>query len=383
MCGLFKELSVEPMTMIRSSSPAMSEISVGSPSPPPSQRTFFLAAAVKPTLQNSFSSLKRLKGQLESPQHREFLPPVPQRRKSSNERVKSFSIADILGRNDDKNESRQSEITPSSATLKACPPLPTLPGSIPLTHPLPLAAAVSPSAAPLIMLDLPTIHKVLPPAWSDHARLAATAVTNVANSPHLPVHPFFPPGLLHYEQRLAWDYQRQLQEHFHAQAQLLRQMSMDPNIIPSEDGSERGGSRDSSSGGSQCCSPEVNVASDDDDDVEEDDEKDMESKINRRQSESLERLSNHETEGNVKRKTDKPTKNTGDTPLDALFQLSTKNFDEDQGKSESSYIQILHSVLGIVIKLKFVLQITSIFIESFYLICSEQLCYVGSLKTDV
>ncbi|XP_073818945.1 ladybird late isoform X2 [Musca autumnalis] len=313
MCGLLKELS-PPMIMLRSSSPAMSEISVGSPSPPPTQRSFVLTNNSK--LHSLQNGLKRIKTSLEASQNGEFVAPMPQRRKSSNERVKSFSIADILGKTEDsKNCERKTTPPPQTTTLP-----PNVPGVVNGMS-LPIAAT-----NPLIMIELP---KVLPPPWNDPTRMPPSVLPpNVPTTTHLPpIHPFFPPSLLHYEQRLAWDYQRQLQEHFHAQAQLLRQMSLDPNIIPSEDGSDRGGSRDSSLGGSQCCSPEVNVASsDDEDDVEDDDNHHQQT---RNDGKRQERLSQSETDGNNKT-TEKSSKVQSDTPLDALFQLSTKNFDEDQ-----------------------------------------------------
>ncbi|XP_061394346.1 retinal homeobox protein Rx [Musca vetustissima] len=324
MCGLLKELSPSPpsMTMIRSSSPAMSEISVGSPSPPPMHRSYLLTnnAKLHYSLQNG---LKRIKNALETSQAGEFVAPMPQRRKSSNERVKSFSIADILGKKDEEaNETKNCERKATPPPQAIMLPNANVSVMVPNTLPLPLTAVGAP-ANPLIMLDLP---KVLPPTWNDPTRLPPP-VQLPSTVPA--IHPFFPPALLHYEQRLAWDYQRQIQEHFHAQAQLLRQMSLDPNIIPSEDGSERGGSRDSSSGGgSQCCSPEVNVASSDEDD--EGDGEDDNNGNGKRQSQLHERLSQTESEGSNKSTTEKGAKMPSDTPLDALFQLSTKNFDEDQ-----------------------------------------------------
>lgn len=134
------------------------------------------------------------------------------------------------------------------------------------------------------------------------------------------LHPFLSPALLHsYEQRLAWDYQRQLQEHFHAQAQaahLLRHMShLNPAlIIASEDGgsserSQRSSSSSSSSGSIDCCSPgqaEKPPAPEGD----------------------RERVHKKAEEAPAPEGGPPP----GDTPLDALFQLSTKNFDEEQGE---------------------------------------------------
>ncbi|XP_011291275.1 homeobox protein Nkx-2.3 isoform X3 [Musca domestica] len=314
MCGLLKELPLPPTTMIRSSSPAMSEISVGSPSPPPMHRSYILSSNSK--LHSLQNGLKRIKNTLETSQNGEFVAPLPQRRKSSNERVKSFSIADILGKKEEDTKSgERKSTTPPQISVN-----PNISGPV-IANGLPISMApVVPAANSLIMLELP---KVLPPPWTDPTRLPPNVT-----STHIPsLAPFFPPALLHYEQRLAWDYQRQLQEHFHAQAQLLRQMSLDPNIIPSEDGSERGGSRDSSSGGSRCCSPEVNVASSDE---EADDDDNNSEDRGKRQSQLQERLSQTTTEGSNKGASEKTSKVPSDTPLDALFQLSTKNFDEDQ-----------------------------------------------------
>lgn len=321
--------------MLRSSSPAMSEISVGSPSPPPLHAP-----------SNGFHvlNIKRLRPNVEvtAPTSLQFPAPIalPQRRKSSAERVKSFSIADILGKKDQEERGSSTETpnlnkrpgTPPPVAPKILAPTTQITSSIPVTHTIPphiLAERLQhPShlapPAPLLMLDLPSLHKVIPSTW-DPSSHPSTSPSS------LPLHHFFPPALLHYEQRLAWDYQRQLQEHFQAQAQLLRQMSMDPNIIPSEDGSER--SR-SSSAGSHCYSPEVNVAGDDDDadaDVKEED--DGEEEYMDSCSKNNERLTgNRNKSDNVKCLDDKTKKSANDTPLDALFQLSTKNFDEDQGK---------------------------------------------------
>ncbi|XP_001993868.2 homeobox protein Nkx-3.2 isoform X1 [Drosophila grimshawi] len=251
-----------PVEMIATrscSSPAVSEISVGSPSPPP------------PTMRPL--NIKRLR-MLRSPATIQSVRKCSQF--GAGERIKSFSIADILGCGDD----RKTAATPAEAPTEG----PT---------PAPVAAAAS---APSVLLQ-------------ERLQVPIT-VSQAAPLLHAGLHPFLPPGLLHsYEQRLAWDYQRQLQEHF--QAQLLRQMSMDPARIPipSEDGSSERSQRSSSSNGSTDCCPldEAN-------------------------------------------KTNKPAASSdpsqkagvaavgaatagGDTPLDALFQLSTKNFDEEQDPS--------------------------------------------------
>ncbi|KAH8358470.1 hypothetical protein KR093_000444 [Drosophila rubida] len=243
------------------SSPAVSEISVGSPSPPPT--------VMRPL------NIKRLR-LLRSP------ATLQSGRKGSQpgagERIKSFSIADILGQSDERRPA-----TP--------------------------AAAVAPSAPPALVLH----ERLQPPA----APPTATAPAALATAPallHPGLHPFLPPALLHsYEQRLAWDYQRQLQEHF--QAQLLRQMSMDPASIPipSEDGSsERCSQRSSSSNGStDCCTPH-------------------EPRAPRERDDKGEQQTPGEG-GQTKQAAGAAA--GGDTPLDALFQLSTKNFDEEQDPS--------------------------------------------------
>ncbi|XP_034488301.1 homeobox protein DLL-3 [Drosophila innubila] len=239
-----------PLAMIAtrsSSSPAVSEISVGSPSPPP--------MAMRPL---NIKRLRLLRSPATIQSVRKCSQPTP------GERIKSFSIADILGRSDDRN---------------AATPAPTV-----LLHER-LQASPAPTAA-------------APPA----------SVVGAAPLLHPGLHPFLPPALLHsYEQRLAWDYQRQLQEHF--QAQLLRQMSMDPAVIPipSEDGSSERSHRSSSSNGStDCCTPNQGTTG------RENDEK-----TKRTPSDPNQKLSGA----------------GADTPLDALFQLSTKNFDEEQDPS--------------------------------------------------
>ncbi|KAH8381960.1 hypothetical protein KR009_001159 [Drosophila setifemur] len=245
----------------RTPSPANSEISVGSPSPPP------------PTMRAL--NMKRLR-MLRSPNPLE---------KSSPARVKSFSIADILGRGHEKDErpaKPEPEPVPSPSVAPTAAPTPP--------HP------PAPAPAPLLLI---------------HERLQPPGLLNVAPAgPGLS--PFLSPALLHsYEQRLAWDYQRQLQEHFQAQAQahLLRHMSLNPAIIASEDGSsERSEQRSSSSNGStdlDCCSPTQG-----------------EGKPTTQES--------HKREGGGATAAGGGPTSAGDTPLDALFQLSTKNFDEEQ-----------------------------------------------------
>ncbi|XP_055380154.1 homeobox protein B-H2-like [Condylostylus longicornis] len=144
----------------------------------------------------------------------------------------------------------------------------------------------------------------------------------------IPVRPFLPSALFHYEQRLALDYQRQLQEHLNAQAELLRQrISLDINH--SESGSER-----SSSAASDCYSPS-DIA-------------------NRLSADSIHNLSNHHHHQNRNSPRGNNSLNNGTsststskqdssnssqknkpngTPLDALFQLTNKNFDETEDQS--------------------------------------------------
>ncbi|XP_062125035.1 LOW QUALITY PROTEIN: barH-like 2 homeobox protein [Drosophila sulfurigaster albostrigata] len=237
-----------PVAMLASrscSSPAVSEISVGSPSPPP--------MAMRPL------NIKRLR-LLRSPATIQSGKKCSQA--GAGERIKSFSIADILGQADERKAA-----TPASHDRLQPPP------AAPPTATAPALTTIGATAAPLL---------------------------------HPGLHPFLPPALLHsYEQRLAWDYQRQLQEHF--QAQLLRQMSMDPAIIPipSEDGSsERCSQRSSSSNGStDCCTPQQEDKS--------------------KQTPSEKPSAGAATGAGA----------GADTPLDALFQLSTKNFDEEQDPS--------------------------------------------------
>jgi hypothetical protein len=130
----------------------------------------------------------------------------------------------------------------------------------------------------------------------------------------VPVRPFLPPALLHYEHRLALDYHQQLQEHFRAQAQLFRQMSMDINIIPSESGSER-----SSSAASDCCSPEIGRTSE---------------------------HSSHQQQQSSHSKTNSSAKSPNGTPLDALFQMTNKNFDEAQAEGGMYHLITYHLILS-------------------------------------
>ncbi|XP_037817526.1 homeobox protein Hox-D9b [Lucilia sericata] len=326
-----------PPTM-RPASPAESEISVGgAPSPLPQtqnrsaidllhqQQQLILqhqhavaaaaaagltrAAAVGTVPEEYFQPLKRLRMSADAESLKERSPsPVQQQNSNSNtgntksnlEGVKSFSIADILGH--EKRDS-SSVSPPPSATQR------TSTGLLqPRTEPLDIVTGAHPAA----MLLPGSAHVVRP--W-DHLL-----------GP-MPVRPFIPSALLHYEQRLALDYHRQLQEHFNAQAQLLRHMNgMD--IIPSESGSER-----SSSAASDCCSPEINRSSGD---------------LHTRHSpQSSQERSQHNSSnggasgangssnggnGAAASTSGGKTKPNG-TPLDALFQMTTKDFDEEQDKS--------------------------------------------------
>jgi hypothetical protein len=98
------------------------------------------------------------------------------------------------------------------------------------------------------------------------------------------------------------EYHQQLQEHFHAQAQLLRHMNID--IIPSESGSDRS----SSVASGDCCSPDIGRSSE-----------------NSGRSHPSQQ---HPSTNNNKNGNKSPN---GNAPLDALFQLSNKNFDEATG----------------------------------------------------
>lgn len=345
-----------PPTM-RPASPAESEISVGgAPSPLPTQHhqlhhprggTIDLlqqqqllmqqhaaaaAAAAAAGLTRSavgtlpedyFQPLKRLRMSSSSSEPREQTPspPAPQTNTSSNnsttksaiEGVKSFSIADILGHSE---KQRCASNSPPPATTLLAPPAARPVGGLlqPRTEPLDMHPAAAAMLLPGAQIVRPWDHLLGP----------------------MPVRPFIPSALLHYEQRLALDYHRQLQEHFNAQAQLLRHMGMD--IIPSESGSDR-----SSSAASDCCSPEIvrdsaaaaaaaGAAS---------------RRSHSPQSSSQANSDRHASSGSGNASS--PSQAAGNannaaavaaeakakangTPLDALFQMTTKDFDESQGK---------------------------------------------------
>jgi homeobox protein LBX len=224
------------ITVSRDASPVGSEISVGSPSPPPSP-----CDMSKPS-DDYFQPLKRLKRiDSEDNNNHSDASRTNSSTKSTMEGVKSFSIADILGRDSNKSSSPRDTINSLAHTLHQQ-------------------------------------SRIVRP-W-DHLQHPIS------------IRPLLPPALLHYEQRLAMDYHQQLQEHFRAQAQLLRHMNLE--IIPSESGSER-----SSSVASDCCSPDIGRSS----------ENSAKSQAQQKQQ---------------------PNKSPNGTPLDALFQLSNKNFDEQQ-----------------------------------------------------
>lgn len=231
------------MIVSRDASPAGSEISVGSPSPPPSENES------RKHGDDYFQPLKRLK-MIDSGEDNNNLSISDTSRtnsstKSTMEGVKSFSIADILGRDTVKSSNPRDTINSLAQTLHQQ-------------------------------------SRIVRP-W-DHLQHPIS------------IRPLLPPALLHYEQRLAMDYHQQLQEHFRAQAQLLRHMNLD--IIPSESGSER-----SSSVASDCCSPDIGRSSEN-------------SGRSQAQQQQKQQSNNN--------------KSPNGTPLDALFQLSNKNFDEQQ-----------------------------------------------------
>ncbi|XP_052852047.1 homeobox protein B-H2 [Drosophila gunungcola] len=350
-----------PPTM-RPASPAESEISVGgAPSPLPTQQhshqlqhprasTIDLlqqqqllmqhhaaaaaaAAAAASGLGRSavgnlpedyFQPLKRLRMSSSSSEPREHTPSPPatvsepqtNTTKSAIEGVKSFSIADILGHSE---KQREESVSPPPNTNLLAPPASRPVASSGLLQPRTEPLDVHPAAAAML---LPGGQIVRP--W-DHLL-----------GPAMPVRPFIPTALLHYEQRLALDYHRQLQEHFNAQAQLLRHMGMD--IIPSESGSDR-----SSSAASDCCSPEIardSVAAA------------AASAASVRRSHSPQSSAQAGTSGATSASSPSQgaagpgpgasgasnaaavakAKANG-TPLDALFQMTTKDFDESQDKS--------------------------------------------------
>ncbi|XP_011291277.1 homeobox protein Nkx-3.2 [Musca domestica] len=342
-----------PPTM-RPASPAESEISVGgAPSPLPAahnrsamdliqqqqqlimhQHAVAAAAAAGLTRaavgampEEYFQPLKRLRMSAEDSDAKERSPsPVQQQSNQSSsaastkshlEGVKSFSIADILGH----EKQRDSSVSPPPAAPATTKHLHSTTSSSGLLQPRtePLDLVPHPAAAAML---LPGSGHVVRP-W-DHLL-----------GPMPGVRPFIPSALLHYEQRLALDYHRQLQEHFNAQAQLLRHMNgMD--IIPSESGSDR-----SSSAASDCCSPEIaNRSSSEAHHPRHSPQGSLErSQHNRASSSSTGSAAGNAGQsgtannGSSSGSSANGSKVKNDTPLDALFQMTTKDFDESDEKS--------------------------------------------------
>ncbi|XP_070495327.1 homeobox protein B-H1-like isoform X2 [Chironomus tepperi] len=276
----------------RDPSPVGSEISVGSPSPPPSECE---RRNNKIGSNEYFQPLKRLKmindhtndvdnnnhcssdasrtSSLKSPSS--TAPSVTTTTTTTTtgiEGVKSFSIADILGRDSsNKNNSSSTQATQAAVT------------------------------AATIVNGLNHLH---------HHQQVARIVRPWDHLQHpISIRPLLPPALLHYEQRLAMEYHQQLQEHFHAQAQLLRHMNLD--VIPSESGSDRS----SSVASGDCCSPDIGRSSD------------TSGRSHPNHHPSLNNSGNKSPNG---------------TPLDALFQLSNKNFDETNDE-ENSHLDVFSS----------------------------------------
>lgn len=185
------------------------------------------------------------------------------------EKPKSFSIADILGRD--------------AAGEKEA--IPTRPLTIPKHQQIFIPS-------PILAHPWDNLRAGLPPAAFSHF-MPPTAAQLYAGA---------------YDPRFTLDYHRKLEEHFNVQAQILRQMTMvDSSLVPppppassSECGSER-----SMSVTSNCCSP---------------------SETNSQKSD----CSPHQD----KRAPPKDGQKTdiNGTPLDKLFQMTSKNFDESQGK---------------------------------------------------
>lgn len=270
------------MCRSRDASPVGSEISVGSPSPPPSPPH-------KSDGKNYFQPLKRLRMSAssgdednnnqnsgddhETSQQHKLTTTTTSTTKTteSGSGKRSFSIADILGQSDSNNKNSKNIVRD------------TIVNGLSQLHQQ--------------QQQFNQVAKIVRP-W-DHLQ----------QYPAISIRPsLLPPALLHYEQRLAMEYHQQLQEHFHAQAQLLRHMNLASSqhhphdIIPSESGSDR-----SSSVASDCCSPDINGRSSEN------------SSTSRQQ---------------IQQKSNNNNKSPNGTPLDALFQLSNKNFDEANEEGE-------------------------------------------------
>ncbi|XP_052890824.1 homeobox protein B-H1-like [Anopheles moucheti] len=234
------------------------------------------------------------------------------------EGIKSFSIADILGRDAEANSREAREPSP--------PPInPSLHHSA--HHHLHLSA------------NHPGAHLAAAHHHHHHHHSSSTlqqAASKIVRPwDHLrgpiPVRPFLPPALLHYEHRLALDYHQQLQEHFRAQAQLLRHMSMD--IIPSESGSER-----SSSAASDCCSPEIGRGSDHQSHQSSQSSSSGVGGGSAGAGDGSGRSGANGGAGGANKSGSKTAPNG--TPLDALFQMTNKNFDETNEDSEQSHLNL-------------------------------------------
>lgn len=260
-------------------SPAGSEISVGAPSPPPQihQQQHLIQQERRRPGDDYFRPLKRLKGISNERERSTSPPPLPPASRSSLEGVKSFSIADILG-----HDATNANNTTTSNNNN---------NHQPQNH------------------HHQVNSKIVRP-W-DHLR-----------TPVHTVRPFLPPALLHYEHRLALDYHRHL-EHLNAQAQLLRHMNMTMDIIPSESGSDR-----SSSAASDCCSPEIGSSG-----GSRLSEHHLHHSSGHQQQQQQSSPSSHHHHSNGQMHNQK-TKPNG-TPLDALFQMTNKSFDESQGDNDT------------------------------------------------
>ncbi|XP_067627938.1 homeobox protein B-H1-like [Eurosta solidaginis] len=251
--------------------------------------------------------------------------------KSQIEGVKSFSIADILG-----HEKRATSTSPSPVPTPTATQREHIAGT-PIRPLLNTSGLLQPRTEPLDMVSAAAAAA----AGMQHHMLLPGATQIVRPWDHLlgpmPVRPFIPSALLHYEQRLALDYHRQLQEHFNAQAQLLRHIGMD--IIPSESGSER-----SSSAASDCCSPEIARSSGEpttggassghgSGDRDRERISHTSTSSNGASGNNLGGSSGAGGSGSHNDSTNSSKTKPNGTPLDALFQMTTKDFDESQEKS--------------------------------------------------
>lgn len=270
-------------------SPAGSEISVGAPSPPPShQRQSPIDPQAPIPLQN-----ERRRGPGGGIGDDYFRPlkrlrgitnasrersTSPPPPRPSIEGVKSFSIADILGHEAAGGGNNNNNNSHTTTNSAASP----------LHHQL--------------------NGKIVRPWLNLHGQVQA-------------VRPFLPPALLHYEHRLAIDYHRHL-EHLNAQAQLLRHMNMTMDM-KSESGSER-----SSSAASDCCSPEIGSSG------SRLSEHHMHHSSGQQQSSPAQ---HHHSSGNGNGQKTKPN----GTPLDALFQMTNKSFDESQGDNDTGILDVV------------------------------------------